>query len=234
MAEFIGIVGPSGTGKSTSYGQIPEIGNRGLNPETTVIINVADKPLPFRGWKNIYNPEIKITNGGNYISTADYSTIVKVIKYISESRPEINNIVIEDMQYMMAFEFMARASEAGYKKFSDLGVHFNKVRDAITTSRPNMKVFALWHPEVNAEGKMKMKTCGKMIDDYLTPEGLFTIILYTKVEVDSSSNIMKYTFVTNNDGQYPAKSPIGMFNDRYIPNDLDAVVESIDRYYEGE
>lgn len=235
MADFIGIVGETSTGKSTSYGQIPEIGNEGLDPLETVIINVAGKPLPFRGWKRKYNPNIKITEGGNYVATASYDTIVKVIEYTSTSRPEIKNIVIEDMQYTMAFEFMARAGETGFKKFSDIGVHFNAIRSAIMQARIDIRVFALWHPEINdVTGKMKMKTVGKVTDNYLTPEGLFTIVLYTRVEVDAVSKTMNYQFVTNADGVYPAKSPIGMFTDLYIPNDLGAVVRAIDAYYEGD
>jgi len=235
MAEFIGIVGKSGTGKSTSYGNIPEIENMGLDPRTTVIINVAGKPLPFRGWKQSYNPDIKISEGGNYTATSNYDTIVKVIEYISRERPDIKNIVLEDAQYIMSFEFMSRAGETGYRKFSDIGVHFNAIRNAISSARADIKVFALWHPEnVGTEGELKMKSVGKMVDDYLTLEGLFTIILYSKVERDNSSNTLKYSFVTNNDGQYPAKSPIGMFPELYIQNDLGFVVNAINAYYEGE
>ena len=235
MAEFVGIVGPSGTGKSTSYGQIPEIGNKGLNPEETVVINVAGKPLPFRGWKRKYDANNKISQGGNYIATSDYKTISEIIKYVSNSRPEIKNIILEDAQYMMAFEFMSRAGENGFKKFSDIGVHFNAVRNEVTQARDNLKVFALWHPDVNdQDGTMKMKTVGKVTDNYLTPEGLFTIILYTKVELDVSTKKMNYMFVTNNDGRYPAKSPVAMFDEMYMPNDLGLVVDCIDKYYEGE
>ncbi len=71
-----------------------------------------------------------------------------------------------------------------------------------------------------------------MINQYLTPEGLFTVILYTRVIKENGK--MSYSFVTNNDGKYPAKSPIGMFKDLYIPNDLGAVSKAIDSYYMGE
>lgn len=235
MAEFIGIVGKSSTGKSTSYGEIPEIGNIGLNPRYSAVINVAGKPLPFRGWKQKYNPDVKISDGGNYVATSNHTTIVKVIEYISEHRPDIKNIVLEDAQYIMSFEFMSRAGETGYRKFSDIGVHFNAIRNAISNAREDLKVFALWHPEsAGPEGELKMKTVGKMVDDYLTVEGLFTIILYSRAERDTSSNELKYSFVTNNDGQFPAKSPIGMFPELYIKNDLGYVVDAINAYYEGE
>lgn len=229
MSNLIGIVGQSGTGKSTSYGQIPSLGIKGLDPKETVIINVAGKSLPFKGWKKNYTPFKG--KEGNYLQTYDWKLITKAIETVSASRPEIKNIILEDAQYILAFEFMNRAGEGGYKKFADIGVHFNKIRDAATIARDDLKIFALWHPEIDNEGKMKMKTVGKMVDDYLTPEGLFTVILYSKVDMEDKKP--KYSFVTNNDGQYPAKSPIGMFEDLEIPNDLGFVADAIDEYENG-
>ena len=107
----IAIVGESGTGKSSSFGIIPEIGVNGLNPKTTAIFNVAGKDLPFRGWKKHYNG--KLTDGGNYLESSDATQIAKAINYISESRVDIKNIVIDDAQYVLAFEFMRKAKESG-------------------------------------------------------------------------------------------------------------------------
>jgi hypothetical protein len=227
----IAIVGESGTGKSSSYGQIPEIGVKGLNPKETVVINVAGKDLPFRGWKKLYTG--KLSEGGNYFESSDAVAISASIKYISDSRSDIKNIVIDDSQYVMAFEFMRRAKENGYGKFADIGVNLGKVIEAARISRRDLKVYFLWHPEKDNSGSLKMKTVGKMVDDYLTLEGLFSVVLYTKVE-KAADNKVSYKFVTNNDGQYPAKSPVGMFKDLYISNDLGLVSESIDKYNEGE
>lgn len=227
----IAVVGASGTGKSTSYGNIPEIEIEGLNPKETVVINVSGKDLPFKGWKKLYNGEIP--TGGNYFQSAEAERIAKAIQFVSEKRPDISNIVIDDAQYIMAFEFMRRAKENGYGKFADIGVNANKVIEAARTCRPDLKVYFLWHPELSNTGEYKMKTVGKMVDDYLTLEGLFTVILYTKVE-KGADNKIKYYFVTNNDGQLPAKSPIGMFGDLQIPNDLGLVSRMIDQYNNGE
>jgi len=136
-------------------------------------------------------------------------------------------------QYIMAFEFMRRAKESGYGKFADLGVNLAKVVEAARVSRNDLKVYFLWHPEVDREMGYKMKTVGKMVTDYLTLEGLFSVILYTKVS-KGADNKIHYEFVTNTDGQFPAKSPIGMFSELYIPNDLGIVSELIDKYNEGE
>jgi len=227
----IAIVGNSGEGKSTSYGQIPELGIKGLDPKQTFVINVGGKDLPFRGWKNLYkgsNPE-----DGNYFAASEADKIAKAITFISESRKEIKNIVIDDAQFIMGFEFMRRAKESGYGKFADIGVNIAKVVEASRVSRADLKVYFLWHPEKDNVGKMKMKTVGKMVDDHLTLEGLFTVVLYTKVE-RGADNKVKYNFVTNNDGEFPAKSPFGMFKDLYVPNDLGLVSQAIDTYNSGE
>lgn len=227
----VAIVGNSGTGKSSSYGIVPEIGIKGLNPKETAIFNVAGKDLPFRGWKNHYSG--KLTEGGNYLESSDANQIAKAINYISTDRIDIKNIVIDDAQYIMGFEFMRKAKESGYGKFADIGVNISKVIEAARTSRSDLKVYFMWHPEKDNLGNYKMKTVGKMVDDYLTLEGLFTVILYTNVN-KGTDNKIEYTFVTNNDGESPAKSPVGMFKDLYIPNDLSFVSESINSYNSGE
>lgn len=226
----IAIVGKSGTGKSSSINEIPQLGIKGLKPNETVIINVAGKDLPFRGWKNLYKGDIQ--QGGNYIETSDSALITKVINFVSSNRPDIKNIIIDDAQYIMAFEFMRRAKETGYNKFSDIGVGISNVISAARTCRKDLKVFFLWHPEQDKETGFRMKTVGKMVDDYLTLEGLFTAIFYTKVS-KGADNKITYQFVTNNDGEFPAKTPIGMFESLYIPNDLGIIAETIDKFNEG-
>jgi hypothetical protein len=227
----IAVVGKSGTGKSTSFGQFPELHIKGLDPKKTVVINVSGKDLPFRGWKKLYTGAISA--GGNYFESSDALQISKAIEYVSASRPDIDNIVIDDAQYIMAFEFMRRAKENGYGKFADIGVNLGKVVEAARITRRNLKVYFLWHPENDRENGYKMKTVGNMVDSYLTLEGLFTVILYTKVS-KGNDNKIKYEFVTNHDGEFPAKSPVGMFTELYIPNDLGLVSETIDKYNEGE
>jgi len=227
----IGIVGKSGTGKSTSISGIAELGIKGLDSKKTVVINVAGKDLPFKGWKNLYKG--KINEGGNYLQTSDPVTIASAIEHISQNRPDIDNIVLDDGQFIMAFDFLARVKEPGYGKFADIGANMSKVIAAAKNGRENLKVYFLWHPEEEKETGFKMKTVGKMIDDYLTLEGLFTVVLYTKVSKGPDGK-MQYQFITNNDGRHPAKSPVGMFESLTIPNDLGLVSELIDKYNLGE
>jgi hypothetical protein len=225
MAVFLAVVGESGTGKSTSFGQFPALGIEGLNPKETYVINVSGKQLPFKGWKKLYGAELK-----NYIETSESTKIIELVKAISEKAKHIKHIVIDDAQFIMSFEFMRRAKESGYGKFADIGVNFNNILVACREARPDLTIIFNWHPE-GKEDNYKMKTVGKMINDYLTMEGLFTTIIYTKVEKEGDG--VKYNFVTNNDGLYPAKSPVGMFEEIYIKNDMGLVMRKMNEYYQG-
>jgi hypothetical protein len=153
----IGIIGKTGTGKTTSIGEIKEIGIKGLDPKETVLINVAyPKDLPFKG--NLYTG--KISEGGNLLESSDAKVIADSIVYISANRKDIKNIIVDDGQYIMAFEFMQRAKETGYNKFADIGVNINKVLQASRNARKDLKVFFLWHPEEDKDLGFKMKTVG--------------------------------------------------------------------------
>lgn len=220
------IAGESGTGKSTSVGEIPELKIKGLPPEKTVYINVVGKDLPFRGWKNKYKG--KINEGGNYLESSNSSTIASAINYIEKERDDIEYIVIDDIQYTMAFDFMSRAKEVGYQKFTDLGVNMSKILTAAKNSKKI--VFFMWHPELDEKGDFKLKLVGKMVENYFNPQGIFTTVLFSRAVTDGDD--VTYEFVTNKDGMYQAKSPIGMF-DKTIPNDLGYVVNKIKEYNEG-
>ena len=226
MSEIIAIVGQTGTGKSTSI--------EPLNPKETVIIGIIDKPLPFRGWKKNY--ESGIQQGGNYLISHNSDQIAKVLKYVSDERPEVKQVIIDDFQYIMSTEFMNRAKEQGWQKFTDIAKHVWDVITAAKSLREDLKVFILTHDEIITENfapKRKIKTIGKLLDDKVTLEGLFTIVLYTDISKDKEQNELKYTFITQNDGTTTAKSPRGMFETLKIPNDLAAIVKQINDYYEG-
>ena len=225
MSELIGIVGESGTGKSTSL--------RNLPPNETIIINCVGKPLPFKGWKSNYTP-FKGSSGGNYLSTDIASDIIKAFTLISEKRPEIKYIVVDDWQYSMSNEFMRRSSEKGFDKFTEIGKNAWSILNAAKNLREDLKVFILTHSEVNAGDfgappNIKIKTIGKLLDDKINPMGLFTVLLFADVSKKDSGE-MEYRLVTNNDGYYPAKSPMGMFESLYIGNDLKKISDLIDEY----
>jgi len=227
MSELIAIVGQTGTGKSTSV--------EDLNPKETVIIGIIDKPLPFRGWKKNYTTGIQ--QGGNFLISSDAEQITKVLKYISTDRLEIKQIIIDDFQYVMSTEFMNRADEAGWQKFTDIAKHVWQILSAAKSLREDLKVIVMSHDEIITENfapKRKIKTIGKLLDDKITLEGLFTIVLFTDVQKNKDkAKGSDFTFITQNDGTTTAKSPRGMFAELNIPNDLNSIIKVIDEYYEG-
>ena len=220
-SKLIGIVGATGTGKSTSV--------KHLDPKETYIINVAKKELPFKGAEKLYNAEAK-----NYKEVDDANEITRLLKTISDKAPHIKNIIIEDSNYIMGFNMLARATEVGFTKFTIMAKDMVELFREARRLRDDLKVFYFTNPEtIEDSGEIigyKIKTAGKLIDNQIVLEVLLTICLYTHVE-ESKDGTATYNFVTNRFKKYPAKSPDGMFADIRIPNNLQQVVNSIDEYY---
>jgi hypothetical protein len=195
------ILGESGSGKSASL--------RNFEPEEVSIFNVAAKPMPFR-------KKLPIK------STSDYGLIAACIE-----KSQKKAFVIDDSQYLMCFESFARAKDTGFNKFTDIALHFyNLVQFIIHQTPPDVIVYFLHHTETdNNTSKIKAKTVGKMIDNQLTLEGLFSIVLMC---VTDGKN---HNFITQSDGFTTAKSPMEMFPD-VIDNDLKIVDQTIREYYE--
>jgi ABC-type dipeptide/oligopeptide/nickel transport system ATPase component len=220
-SKLIGIVGSTGTGKSTSI--------KNLNPQETYIINTAKKELPFKGAEKLYNREHK-----NYDEIDDIVKITQRLIKISNDAPHIKTIVIEDSNYMMAFRMADKATEIGFTKFTILAKDMVELFREARKLRNDLKVFYFTHPEIIEDGGeiigYRMKTSGKMLDNQINLEGLFTICLYTHVE-EQKDGTASYNFVTNRFKKYPAKSPDGMFSEIKIPNNLQLVVDTINEYY---
>lgn len=229
-AETIAIVGESGTGKSTSL--------RNLNPETTFIVSTTGKPLPFRAWKKKYIP-IKIEGknvSGNYYVSSKWDQILKILQIIDKMMPHIKQVIIDDFQYVLSYEFVDRATEVGYTKFSELAQHAMEILRYSEKMREDCKMIFLTHSENvgdNVNPKYVIKTVGKLLSEKVTLEGLFTYIFFTKVN-EGDSGRMEYKLITNNDGSCVAKTSLGMFEDLEIDNDLDEIIKVIDAYNEGE
>jgi len=225
MANLTAILGNSGSGKSTGIGENIALGISGLNPEDTLIINVINKPLPFKGWSNKFS----VING-NYVHTANCGVIIGLLDKIAEksTKKEFKNIVIDDFQYIMASKFMDDAKKAGYQKFTDLALDIWNILNKATSLPDDINVFVLCHTETLNDGTTKAKTIGKLLDEKITLEGLFTTVLYAESEL--KDNEPKKTFRTQSNGMDTAKSPHGMFEDLYIPNDLGYVARKINEY----
>jgi hypothetical protein len=225
MAQSILVIAESGTGKSTAI--------ENLDPKETFIINVANKPLPFKGWRKKYTLWSKENPSGNMYDKATVPNIEACIKYVNDKRPEIKNLVIDDFQYMSSFEFFDRSDEKGYEKFTQIGAGLARIARMPKDLREDLMVFFLTHAEesTDLEGKKryKAKTIGKMVDEKLTLEGLFSIVLFGKVKKDKEGNI-RHIFETQNNGENTCKSPKGMFPSFEIINDLQYVREAIINY----
>ena len=236
MAKSVAIVADSGFGKSTAIAKIEAIGHKGLDPKKTLVVNVKNKPLPIKGWKNSFKPinNKEDLKKGNYLATSDYGVIIDTINYFNEHRKEIINVVIDDFQYIMADNFMKDALKTGYDKFNKLAKRTYDVLNTGISMREDVNFIILTHSEIvetqNFGTTYKMKTIGKMLDDKVKLEGLFTIVLYGKSSFDTKKGVQR-SFVTNMDGQFPAKSPFGMFDDLYIKNDLGLVIDTMNEYY---
>ena len=228
-ALSICICGESGTGKSTSL--------RNLNPEETFIVSIAGKPLPFKGWRKQYVP-IKIDGQnitGNYYTGSKWTQVVKIMDIVNKKMPHIKVLIIDDLQYVMAFEFVDRALEKGYDKYNELAQHIVTIFRKPNEMRDDLTVVFLTHsthegPEMDP--KYTLKTLGKLTREKVTPEGLFTCMLFTKVNFEDDTP--QYKFITNNNGECIAKSPMGMFDSLEIDNDLNEVIKAVRKYEYGD
>ena len=228
MANKILVIGESGSGKSTA--------TRNLDPESTFYINVINKPLPFRGWRGKYKPFNSTTKEGNLAYKETSEEIVKALEYIDKNLPKVKTIVVDDAQYIMSYEFMRRAREKGFDKFTEIAQKMWFVFRKPEDMREDLTVVFLAHSEdVSANGyiKTKIKTIGKMLDDKITVEGMFTIVLQAVAnKVDKEK--VEHKFVTRSDGTTTVKTPMDMFSEMYIDNDLKYVIDEINKYNTGE
>ena len=201
MGVSVLVLGPSGSGKSTSM--------RNFAPDEVGIFNVASKPLPFRG--NL--PKV---------DAAGYDVIKRGLAGNNRRA-----YVIDDANYLMAFENFAKAHQTGFGKFTDMAVNFEQLLEVsnFNTNSDTITYFFM-HPDYDDAGRMKPKTIGKMLDNQLTVEGMFPIVLLAVHDNDG------YGFLTADPGNTPVKAPMGMFDAPRIDNDLKAV-DSIIRDYWG-
>jgi hypothetical protein len=224
---LIGIVGASGSGKSTSM--------RNLNPEETVIIATSNKPLPFRNGGKF--KEGLLSQGGNFLISSNAADIIEALRYIDDNMPHIKSIILDDTQFIQGFMFMEKAKDKGFEKFNDIGLAgFSPIKAAMQLKRVNkdLDVFVTYHYELDDDGNTKIKTAGKLVDRQITLEGLFTAILFADNEIDPIKKTSNYYFLTNTQGFKKAKSPMDMFQEIKIPNDLALVKEAIRNYYSEE
>ena len=195
------ILGESGSGKTYSI--------KNMNPDQVGIFSVRKGTLPFKEGKNF-----KIAKH------ATYEMIYRLLR-----TPTFKSYVIDDSQYLMVNEFFAKANENGYSKFNHIGKNFADLLEFIASNLPDdVIVYLLHHTQTSDSGKVRAKTVGQMLDNYLTLEGCVDVCLLAQTDGT------EHYFLTQNDGTTTAKSPEGMFETK-IPNDLAFVDQKIREYY---
>jgi len=225
MSNFVIILGESGSGKSTSL--------KTLNPEETCILNVLGKRLPFKGSALSYNKENK-----NLFQISDWNTVKTYLESISNNALHIKNVVIDDAIYIMRTEFFNRSKERGYDKYNELADHFRQIIATCSSLRNDLNIFMLLHTEpVEVEGSIvgyKNSSVGKLLDKLYNPLENVTVVLFARPKFDDKGN-PTYGFYTHKrkiDGvEFPSKTPDGMFEEDFIPNDLGLVVKTMKEYY---
>ena len=194
------LIGGSGSGKTTSFRNMPA--------NETAIINVTNKPLPYRD------------KGQKVVSTRDYAQIMSAIKGTKKKA-----IIIDDSGYLMSFENFDKANVKGYDKFTTMAQNYYKLIESARDLDNEKICYIVMHEELDEDGKLKPKAIGKMLNQQLCIEGLFTIVLRYKYENG------QYLIQTKTDGSSVVKSPIDLFEDNEIPNDLYEVDKKIRNYY---
>lgn len=235
MSLMIGIAGLQGTGKTTSLRNLPS--------EETFIVKPNNKPLPWRGWMSKYSLLSKDNPKGNMIECSllkdegSKKGLGSIIKYVNDKRPEIKYLVVEDMTHFFNARTLGTSfvQNTSWSKWNHFGVDtFNAMFGH--ELREDLVLVFIFHvePSTSRDMNLKIKTPGNMLDREVDIPSRFTYFLHTKVlETDEGDPEDRYRFVTNNDGYHPSKTPMGLYNELYIPNDIFEVVKKIEEYNKG-
>lgn len=210
MAIPVFVIGRSGSGKTYSI--------KNFKADEVGVISVEKGRLPFKtDIKTVKVPKNFTVNTSAQLNAAKYSWIQLII-----SKSKAKSIIIDDSQYLLVNELFDRSKEKGYDKFTDIAVNFRNLVHYVNDLPDEDKiVYFLHHSEADTDGREKAKTIGRMLDEKLTLEGCFDIVLYCQ----------DHKFYTQAEGMSTAKTPEGLFEDAEIPNDLKAVDDAIREYY---
>lgn len=213
------VLGKSGSGKSYSI--------RNLNPKETIVISVLGKRML---WDEVegYSREHK-----NLFECSDYSSVINLVNNVSEKAPDVKNIVIDDMIYIMTKEFFRRAKETGYGKYTEFGMHFQQVIESCEKARRDLNIFFMLHAEEVFSDKIhvgyKARTIGQLVDSSYNPIEVVSILLFADKKYNENGKA-EYGFYTHNfmkgAVEIPAKSG-DLFEEDWIPNDLNLVIEAL-------
>lgn len=226
MSKQLMIAGNTGSGKSTSL--------RNLDPKSTFVINCGKKDFSFPKARVNYTQFDKATLTGNVYNTDNFNQIINIISFIGTKMSHIKTLVIDDFQFSMAASVMNNINIKGFEKWNELAAGIWNTLGAGNSQREDLTVVFIEHLESDYDDsgvkQTKAKTVGKLIDKTVNLDGLFTTILYSEA-IKNAEGRIDYVFRTHTNGTDTCKTPMGMFEDDYIPNDLAVVIDKMKEYY---
>jgi hypothetical protein len=230
VGKAILVLGESKAGKSSSL--------RNLDPKKTIIFSVLGKGLPFKHSAKNYTIMNRESNpDGNVIVTSSAKIITRWLNHISEKLPHVTICVIDDSTFLSAKELDRRRDESGYVKFNDIAHDFLVISETANTLRKDLNVYFMHHLQSEGDGilepkKQRAMSHGKMINEKLcSVEAQFEIVFLANKVIDRDDKI-SYKFKTR-DANSTCGTPMEMFEDEYIDNDLESINTAINCYYEG-
>lgn len=231
MSQIIGLGGLSGSGKSTSL--------KYLNPKETFIISVTPKQLAIPGFKKNYQKITIDKDGmkGNYYSTNDYAKIAKIMQLIDKTRPDIKVLCLDDINYLQSNDIMQRAQEKSWDKHVDIAKSYYDFLTQAMNMRDDLYVVLMSHiintgDELNPS--YKLFSSSKMLDRTINIDGLFNYLLYAEKIIDENTGEIAYKFRTRSTGNDTCRSTDGCFKDLYIDNNMQLVIDTINKFEMGE
>lgn len=224
MARVAAIIGRTGSGKSSSI--------RSLNAQETFVIKCLPKPLPFKDSGKMYNKDNQ-----NTATASSHEQVISIAQKINNI-DRIKNLIIDDAGHIMISEFFKRARETGYTKYTEIGQHMQSLIESVINLREDLNIAFIFHEDMKNGDilEKKIKTVGQLLDNYYDPLETVTVALFTNVEFGKDKGFgAEYSFLTNKcivgGVEIPAKSPMGMFEDLKIPNDLNFVFKKMEEFY---
>jgi hypothetical protein len=230
MSNVICLAGLSNTGKSTSL--------KYLEPSETFIVSCTNKQLQIPGFRKKYI-KVSIEDNklvGNWLVSNDYARIAKILKVVSQTRPDIKTVVIDDLNYLLSNEIMNSAEEKGYEKFTRQAKNYYDIINNAQNLRDDLTVVMISHiinDGTDIEPFWKLYTSGKMLDKTVNLDGLFSYIIYTDKYVDENDEV-QYRFMTKTNGNDTCRSVAGCFADKYIEPNMKLVIDTINKFESGE
>lgn len=227
MSNCICVAGQSNSGKSTSL--------RTLDPKSTFIISCTNKQLQIPGFRKKY-PKVAINGNkltGNWYVQNKYDKIEKILKLVSDTRPEIKVVVLDDINYLLSNETFENATTKGYEKFTLMAKNYYDLLTDCQLLRDDLMVVVISHTEnfgTELDPQYRLWTTGKMLTNQINLDGMFSYIIYSEKTVDDVDGEVHYRFKTRTDGNDTCRSVAGCFEDKYIEPDMKLVIDTINAF----